>query len=312
MIRIKDSVMKLLPICLTALSLVLFLPSCDKVSNPNKHPNAISSCVLNSPVLNSNSLTANYRKVLVEDYTGHQCGNCPRAAEAADALINTYKDSIVVIANHVSVQFAAPYNDTLYREDFRDQCSTDWDVLFGMSNAGLPEGAVNRLMPYAQHYPNWASLVPGALHQAQSVVLNVTTTYDPAQKLLNVKVKSTFLKAFTNDIKVSILLTQDSVIADQKDYNPPSGCQLLANGETRPNYVFNNINSGSLNGSWGQVIKSSPNVNDTASVSANCYLVNKCFYKSAVCVNDKNIHVVAFVYNSSTYEVLQVERVKIR
>jgi thiol-disulfide isomerase/thioredoxin len=36
------------------------------------------------------------KKVLLEDYTGHTCGNCPRAAEKADELKETYQNQLLV------------------------------------------------------------------------------------------------------------------------------------------------------------------------------------------------------------------------
>ena len=53
-----------------AIMVATILNSCDKVEGPVKE-------VLPPPSGN--------RKVLVEDYTGHRCGNCPRAAGHASA-----------------------------------------------------------------------------------------------------------------------------------------------------------------------------------------------------------------------------------
>lgn len=291
---------------------IFLFSSCDKVKNPNQNPSALSACTLNAPIVKTNTLTSGFRKVLLEDFTGHTCGNCPRAAEKAEALSNTYKDSLIVIANHVSVQYAKPVSDTLYREDFRDASSTDWDVFLGMSSAGLPKGTVNRVSPYPQSHASWPSLVPPALHQPQSVKLDVTTTYDPSQFLLNVKVKSTFLKAVAADVKLILALTQDSLVGDQKDYSPPPGVMLDADAETRPNYRFDHVLITTITGPWGQLVKSSPAVNDTTTLSSSCFLLSKCFYKNVVCLNDKYVNLVAFVYNDATKEVLQAEKLRIR
>lgn len=294
------------------LSALFLFSSCDKVKNPNQNPAAISNCTLNAPIIKTNTLTSGFRKVLLEDYTGHTCGNCPRAAEKAEALANTYKDSLVIIANHVSIQYAKPVSDTLYREDFRNASSTDWDVFLGMSSAGLPRGTINRVAPFPQSHGSWPSLVPAALHQPQSVKLDITTTYDPSQFLLNVSVKSTFKKAFTGDVKLVLTLTQDSLVGDQKDYSPPAGVLLDADFETRPNYRFDHVVISTVTGPWGQLVKNSPAVNDTATLRTSCYLLSKCFYKSVVCLNDKYVNLVAFIYSDATKEILQAEKIRIR
>ena len=63
----------------------LLLVSCDKIETPNQKPPAVYNCI--SPltqIVKTNTTTSNFRKVLLEDYTGHTCPNCPRAAESAE------------------------------------------------------------------------------------------------------------------------------------------------------------------------------------------------------------------------------------
>lgn len=296
--------------------LVLAAVACDKVKNPNEKPPA-PLCTLNpsTTITKSNNGTPNtlsVRKVLVEDYTGHQCGYCPRAARKAEGLVATYGDKIVVIANHVSDQFAAPLSDTEYREEFRNETSTAWDKFFGMSAAGLPKGSINRnSTPYAQNDAAWPSLVSTELAKPQSAKLEITSNYDPTQKLLNVKVKTTFLQAFSDQIMLSVILTQDSIIADQKDYIPPANATIVP-PDIRPDYLFEHLVMGAVNGTWGQLVKTAPVAGDTATIANECFLVEKCYYKTVECSNDKHVNVVAFVYNNNTKEVLQVEKLKIR
>ena len=290
--------------------LVLSVAACDKVKHPNEAPPP-PLCTLNSPIIKTNS-NNNFRKVLVEDYTGHTCGFCPRAARRAEGLVASNGDKVVVIANHVSETFAKPEFDTLYREDFRNEVSTAWDVFFNMSGSGLPKGGVNRsTSPYAQGDAAWPSLVATQLAKPQTAKLDITSMYDPIQHLLNVKVKTTFLQAFSEQIMISVLLTQDSIIGDQKDYVPPAGV-VVEPPDVRPDYLFEHLVIGSMNGVWGQVVKKSPAVNDTATVSNECFLLEKCYFKNIVCTDDKHVNVVAFVYNNDTKEVLQVEKLKIR
>jgi len=53
--------------------------------------------------------------------------------------------------------------------------------------------------------------------------------------------------------------------------------------------------------------------NDTLTIQNSCYLLKKCFTLAKdVCLNDKKINIVAFAYDVSTKEILQVEKLKIR
>lgn len=295
--------------------IALAIASCDKV--PSRIPPEKPLCTLDSAIMvvRTNSLVSNTRKVLLEDYTGHTCGNCPRAAEKAEELSKTYGNKLVVIANHVSKTFAAPKG--AYLEDFRDPAATEWDdgKNFGMSNAGLPKGTVNRMLvngAYPQNFGAWATNVASELSKPQSVKLDVTSTYDPGQKLLNVKVFSTFKQALSANVYLSMVLTMDSIITNQTDYTPPAGVTVVDN-DRRPDYRFDHIMVKSLNGSWGQLVKSGPiAVNDTASVVKNCNSITKCFYTDQTCTDDSRMYLVVFAYNETTKEVLQVEKVKIK
>jgi hypothetical protein len=302
----------------TVLFVAFFVASCDKVQHPNPHEFDNQDCKQNNPILKNNFTVSSYRKILVEDYTGHYCGNCPTAAVKAESLIATYGSSVVVLANHVSDQFAKPNRDTSstkFVEDFRNEASTEWDATFGMSSAGLPKGAINRIQKptYPQNPGVWSSLVPIELAKPQSVKLDVSTSYDPGKRILDVKVKSTFLANIAADVYVNFVLTQDSIISDQKDYALPASQALdPEDPDRRINYRFDHIVVKSLNGTWGDLLKKSPAVGDTASISRTCFSVNKCFYKSLICINDKQMSLVVFAYNSTTKEILQVEKIKIR
>ncbi len=291
----------------------LFITSCDKI--PPRIPPPPPDCVLNAPIVKTNTLTSGTRKVLLEDFTGHTCGNCPPAGAKAEELYKSYNGNLIVVANHVSKTFAAP-KTTAYFEDFRDPASTDWDVFFSMSPAGLPRGTVNRVLiggdKYPQPYSTWEGHVLEEISKPQSVKLDITTKYDPTQKLLNVKVLTKFIAPYSANVNLIMVLTQDSIISDQTDYDPPSG-SVVVDHDRRPDYRFDHIMVKSLNGSWGQLIKAAPiAANDTITTIKDCNIASKCFYKDQICTNDNHLYLVVFACNDITKEVLQVEKLKIR
>ncbi len=281
---------------------IMFFIACDKVKQPNQNPGAISNCTLSAPVVKTNTATSGFRKILVEDYTGHRCGNCPRAAEKLEALELQYKDSVVGMAVHAGTQFAPPKLPE-YPDDFRTDAGTDWDTYFGPSAAGLPKGMINRTQPYVQAWQSWDGLVKTNLHKPQTVKMDITTYFDVSALLLNVDVKATFKSAFANDIKLVLAITEDSIPGHQTDYNPPSWAIVI--GDEVTNYVFNNLLRGSVNSSWGELLKAKPiAVNDTITKKTTCCKVT--------CANTKNVNLVAFVYDDVTKEVLQAEKIKLK
>jgi hypothetical protein len=289
------------------------LIACDKVKNPNQNPDAVSNCVITPHVIKTNSLTSNFRKVLVEDYTGHTCGNCPSAARNLEGKETLYKDSLIVMAVHAGNAYAPPQLPD-YPDDFRTPSSNDWDQFLGIAGFN-PRVCINRAQnPYPQSPGTLTSLIPLNLHKTQSVKLDVTTYFDTVKYYLNVKVKSTFKTALTNSVKLVLVMVQDSIIAHQKDYSPATSANLCAVGseslECVCNYVFNGVCRGTINGSWGDLVKAGPiAANDTTSNYTSCYKVNP--YQN-VMSNVKHMSVLAYAYDDVTKEILQTERVKIK
>lgn len=298
-------------------SMAILFASCDKVKNPIEDPKAFEppadpACVT-PHVVKTNSVVMNFRKVLLEDYTGHTCGNCPRAAENATTIVNMFGDSVVVIAVHAGTQFSPPFPPD-YPEDFRTAVGTDWDNFLGMSAAGLPKGCVNRSqIPYPQPRTTWSVTVGNLLNNPQDAKMLVTTTLDTNKMLMNVDVKTTFLKAFpSTTLNLCVVVTEDSIVGPQKDYAPPPGATVV-NGDERPDYEFEHMLRGSVNGSWGSFLISNPVINDTISKSYTCYQLSPWpVIPSKPKYNLKHTTVVVFIYNTANKEIIQVEKVKIK
>lgn len=297
-------------------SLVVVLAACDKVKNPIEDPKAFEpppdpACVT-PHIVKTNSLVMNFRKVLVEDYTGHTCGNCPRAAENATTIASMYGDSAIIIAIHAGTQFSPPAPPK-FPEDFRTPVGTDWDNFFGMSAAGLPKGCVNRSqIPYPQPRTTWSVTAGNILNNPQDAKMLVTTTLDTSKMLVNIDVKTTFLKAFPGTtMNICVVVTEDSIVARQKDYAPPAGV-TVENGDERPDYEFEHMLRGSVNGSWGNLLMADPLINDTISKSYTCHQLNPWpVIPAKPKYNLKHTTIVVFIYNTATKEIIQVEKVKI-
>ena len=123
---------------LTLISLIIIIVSCDVVespymTNPDPAPNV--------------TVADTIKKVLIEDFTGHLCPNCPDAATELEAISDAFPGQIIGMAIHVTKSFARPYPASQapnYQYDFRTQWGDEWDNFYGISNVGLPRGMINR------------------------------------------------------------------------------------------------------------------------------------------------------------------------
>lgn len=297
---------------LILLGLIIFV-ACDKVKQPIQNPDdpkwnpkkdTIPTCILVTPVVKTNTATSGFRKILIEDYTGHRCGNCPNAARKLELLETQYKDSLVGIAVHAGTQFAPPKSPD-YPEDFRTSVGTDWDNFFGCSSLGLPKGIINRVAPYPQSSSAWSTLANTALHKPQSVKLDITTYFDVTANLLNIDLKAKFKTVNPNDVWISLVITEDSIRANQTEYNPVS-TSCIFNGDVDSCYHFNHTLRASVNTNWGELLKAKPIlVNDSVIKKVTCYKITNVN-------NTKKINLVAFAYDYISKEILQAEKIRLR
>ncbi|MCW3078130.1 MAG: omp28 [Bacteroidetes bacterium] len=260
--------------------------SCDKVNNP----------------IQSEQIIVSNRKVLLEDYTGHQCGNCPNAARTAEQLSAQYGANLVVIAVHAG--FFTKLNAPDFVTSYTCQVGNDWDAAsggFGISSAGNPNGMVNRKdngSGLIQKETKWGSSIAKALQAPDLCDMWLTLNYNTISNTLNTTVKTKFKKTYGSNTKLSVVLTEDSIIGPQKDYTQ--------NPDVITNYVFMHMLREGINGSWGDPLKYAPiKYADSVTLSYNNFQVNAVKYKP------NNLYVVAFVYDATTKEILEVEKAKV-
>ena len=244
------------------------------------------------------------RKVLIEDYTGHKCGNCPPAATTLKNLEKKYPGKVVPLAIHAD--YYAVTNAT-YPTDFRTPTGNSYYGQFGIS--GNPIGLVNRVGYVSggilKAYTTWETELVQMLNTTAKFEIKIKNSFVSASNNLSTKITVKSLATNTGNYKLVVLLSEDSIIAEQLDYSMPPGNQFI------PNYEFNHVLRGAINSTWGDAIFGIGAVaNDSIVKSYNNYSINSS-YKAAKC------HVIAYVYdanpNSPTYyEVLQVEEEKVK
>lgn len=243
-----------------------------------------------------------YRKVLVEDFTGHKCGNCPRAAETITHLEGIYGASVVPIAVHAGYYSVV---NAQYPTDLRSQAGTDYDNMF--SFPGYPIGLVNRkgytTGNFGKLYGDWAGQVDSMYNQLADFKISISNTYNSSSNQVSTVVTTKAMNAKTGTFNLVVVLTEDSIIGEQLDYNEPAG---PPNYQVIPNYTFNHVLRGAFNTSWGvPVISGSINKNDSVVKTYSNFQL-------APTWRSKKCKVIAYVYDAvpgsaTQYEVLQVE-----
>lgn len=281
----------------------------------------ISSCeVIEGPYMtgngggvdtNSNQYVKN---ILIEDFTGHLCQNCPDAARELEAIHDLYGSQIIGLALHVGSTFARPYplSQPKFTYDFRTKWGEELDGFFNISDAGLPKGMINRIDYPGDHRKNkgqWLASVQQELDKEVVFGLNITSSFDGNNSIIDISTDA--LKNITGDYKLVVCLTENEITNWQKDG--------VIEDE---NYIHNHVLRSLITSAWGDDVSLSTNIsngeNYTHNYSVNLadlenfnidYSNNTLFQGNGESGgwNQNNISILAYIYDNSNYEILQVE-----
>ncbi len=185
------------------------------------------------------------QKVLLEDYTGFRCGNCPEAHERAQELQARYPGRVILMSVHAGF-FARPAAPP-YTYDFRNPVATELDEFFGISRAGNPNGMVNRRGYPGNHIlapTAWAGAVAEALQGNAPVALSLEARLDTGRWELTITARVRYRERGTPNDYLALYVVEDSIVQYQLDYRrtPPD----------IPNYVHRFVLRDGVMGAWGE------------------------------------------------------------
>lgn len=223
--------------------------------------------VLDDPVI---PLTINYRgdaappsfdamstgpqHVLLEDFTAHQCGNCPPAGALAEQIAEDNDGFVHLLAIHAG-SLAAVSSAPFDTDWTNTEANAYWDQLAAQVN---PIGRVNRRGgPEEIASPNnWPALVEAELALTPDAHLQGAVIPDPTVSGdVHLHTHITFANAVPGDVRLALLINENSLIAAQLDYQ--SDPQVIEDFE------HNHLLRGSLSGADGLVVASDPAAGST-------------------------------------------------
>ncbi len=226
------------------------------------------------------------KKVLLEDYTGVRCINCPAAAQVAHDLQEEYPGRLIVLGVHAGY-LAQPVGSF---PNFTTEEGDEWYSFFGFDVN--PIGTVNRI-PYSGNIGvnsgQWGSAVIAELDKDPVVAIKLFNTYNPDTRALNVQVNMRELVDIGDDLSLVVCLMEDNIV----------GKQMTTSGLVE-DYVHRHVFRKSLNGAWGDIVS----IDANGITNQYDVLVDEAFDAS-------NCYIIAYVYSNSDKSILQVEEAKI-
>lgn len=163
-------------------------------------------------------IPAGDRVVLLEEFTGKGCTNCPKGSREIDNLLSLFPDNMVVVSIHAGF-FADPQTFPIGQYDFR---TMEGEFLYNYLGPilGYPSGDVNRtrVNNELQLSANaWASAIAKEIQLAPSVELSIDHAYNEASRELSVTINGIGKESLTGDIHLSIMITESGIVDAQDD-----------------------------------------------------------------------------------------------
>lgn len=221
------------------------------------------------------------RSVLLEDFTGQRCVNCPMAAEEIAKLHEQYgEDAIIAVSIHSGpLGFHTNPRFLGLATDLGDEYYNHWNLEY------QPVGLIDRGSP--TEYTAWGTLIREELQKVAPVDVDITLTLGENNQI---EINTTIQGVDGNTQgKLQLWIVEDDITA----------FQMMPDGTRNDNYIHQHVLRAAVNGDWGEDVE----VQEGYTVSKTHTFTFSDEW------NPEKLSVVAFVYNSSG--VLQVAKAKL-
>lgn len=262
----------------TALFLSSALVSCDDIASDDRYIEA----PLVQPV----------RTILIEDFTGQDCLNCPKAHTTLEGLEQKYGDNVVGISIHAgSLSLNRKRtNFSLGRIGLGTPEGTYYYDLAGKPN--LPFGVINGRS--SGEFATWLLKAETELLRPTALNINVTPVADLAAN--DVKIDVELLPDADMEGNLMVWIVESGITAQQK----------MPNGIYDEGYVHNNVFRAAVNGQDGESVKLSKG--QTRNYSYSIELRDNKEEKWV----PENLAVVAFLKKTDGIEQVKKTKVSVR
>jgi len=222
---------------LGALVLWLSTAGCDVITPPYTRSITIDTTSQGSGIVR-------YRKVLIEEFTGAQCTNCPIGHRKLADLARVFGDSIVIVSIHAG-DFARPDARKGYPADFRTPAGEELNSRFRVF--AYPAAVINRTQidgtSYVIGVQNWGSALNTQLRTQTPFAISTYSSCDTLRNTLTVNVTIELMADVSYPVNIGYYVIEDSIVAPQLD-----------NGTYVADYVHRHVLRDAPLGAYGQAL----------------------------------------------------------
>lgn len=160
------------------------------------------------------------RVVLVEEFTGIDCVNCPAGSDKLATLSRQNPGQIIVVGIHAGF-FAGEHNGF----DLKCDDGEKLESLHLGPVSGYPASSINRKVFEGESdviadLSEWAGYIASEICERPIAELSLTNTYDAATRMASVTVdvipSTFFTNAIEEDLAISVMITESDIVGYQK------------------------------------------------------------------------------------------------
>ena len=273
---------------------MIFYSSCDKIENPYHPVVAAAEC----PEPEFPQSTAN-RRVLLEEFTGFRCPNCPGAtAHANNVLKPAHGDDLILVSIHES-SLAEPTGGN-YSADYRTAAGYDYYYYPSWNlSTYVPIGMVNRvshLGSVAVAKDDWSGAINVEKAKPLEVDLQMITEYNPSENKVCLFLQTECISSISGDFNVVVYVLEDSIV-DWQINSSVSGDPAYLSPEDST-YVHRHMLLANVNGTWGTEVF-------TGSADPGEKFLTSFTYNLKPEWVPSHVTFVAYIYERNTMEIHQ-------
>lgn len=243
-----------------AASLSVILSSCNNIAEDDRYIDV--------------EATKAERTVLLEDFTGQNCVNCPAAHRTIEALEEQYGSHFIAVSIHAG-HFGIPATNTRYTGLMQEEGQA-YNDRYGVED--YPQGVVDGKLPVL-NADQWASAVYEEISRTTPLTINLDAELN-SDNIIDINCSLNSTEQLDGNLVVWVI--ESSIVARQED----------ATGRI-PDYVHNNVFRACVNGLDGDKVSLAEGraLNETYSIALKDTATEKW--------SPDNLAIVAFVTNKS-------------
>ncbi len=176
------------------------------------------SCHENRPEYQLIGSISGERTILVEEFSGARCPNCPQGTQELANLKSIYKERLVIVTIHAG-DFAFKYDDSRY--DFTTAEGNSLLEFLG-NPIGYPSAVINRTIPAGQadfqtFSSKWSTAISEEAAKPRQLRIDILLDYDADTRNLSIDVEISALEDLDLPTRLTVLIKEDHIVDPQAD-----------------------------------------------------------------------------------------------